>query len=184
LFHEGGFVYFRALEIHNVWTADEARRFLMHVKDEKNAQYAALFALALDSCLRKAELLGLQWQDIDGASLLVERQLLWVNKDEGTGTITLTTSLPKGGHERSKQAEVKMKNRRQYVDHGLMFAQEWEQKSSKNAVLGGPLSRTVIGRQLERLCKASGVKRITPHGSHNTPSLSGCPDTAGTFGMS
>jgi integrase len=31
--------------------------------------YAALFALALDTGLRKGELLGLKWEDLDGSTL-------------------------------------------------------------------------------------------------------------------
>ena len=62
----------------NVWTAEDARKFLTAVKQTQSAQQAALFALALDGGLRNGELLGLQWQDIDftSRSLRVERQLL------------------------------------------------------------------------------------------------------------
>ena len=170
--------------LHNVWTPDEARRFLTAVKQTGNAQYAALFALALDGGLRRAELLGLQWRDIDGKSLLVERQLLGRSKDEVTGASCLNTSLPKSKRARSldlsdetvallrehkrQQAELKLKNRLQYVDYGLVFAQAWEEKHSKRGVLGGSLYNAVISRQLDGGCRVAGVKRITVHGLRHT----------------
>lgn len=164
----------------NVWTAEDARKFLTAVKQTQSAQQAALFALALDGGLRNGELLGLQWQDIDftSRSLRVERQLLkW--SEEG-----LITSLPKGKRARSldlseetvvllrehkrQQAELKMANRPQYVDHGLIFAQAWEHQSSRHSVLGGPLHKVFITRQLEKLCGPAGVKRISAHGLRHT----------------
>jgi integrase len=169
--------------VHNVWNADEAHRFLDAVKKEGNAQYTALFALALDSGLRKGEIRGLQWKDLEGTRLRVDRQVFGQIEDE-VGAFHLDSALPKGKQARStdlseetvvllrehkrQQSEVKLKNRPQYVDHGLMFAQSWEHKSNKNFVLGSPLHRTTIGAELDRLCRASGVKRITVHGLRHT----------------
>src|SRR5688572_15416514 len=143
--------------LHNAWTADEAHRFLVSVKKAGDAQYAALFALALDSGMRKSELLGLHWKDIEVTSLRVERQLLGMLRTKGTGTLRPDTSLPKGKRARSldlsdetvvllrehkrQQAELKLKNRLQYVDHGLIFA----------------LNNGMLRRQLDKLCGASGV---------------------------
>jgi integrase len=170
--------------LNNVWTADEARRFLESLKEDSSTQYLVLFALALETGLRKSELLGLQWKDIDGTSLRVDRQLLGVTEDEATGVFRLVTSPPKGKRSRAldlsdevvtmlrdhkrEQSEVKMKNRRHYVDHGLVFAQAWEHKSGKHSVLGMPLNKTMVGGQLAKLCRLSGVKRITVHGLRHT----------------
>jgi integrase len=173
-----------AKDLLNVWTSDEARRLLSTAKQEGNAQYTALFALALDSGVRKGELLGLRWTDLEGTKLKVERQLLGMKEDEATSSWSLDTSLPKGGKARSldlseetvvllrehkrQQAEVKLRNRLQYADFGLMFAQQWEQHSSKHAVLGWPLCRTTVATQLDRLCVVAKVKRITVHGLRHT----------------
>jgi integrase len=62
--------------LENVWTADEARRFLATVKQHGRTLQTTLFAVALDSGVRKRELLGLQWRDLDGGKLQVERQVL------------------------------------------------------------------------------------------------------------
>lgn len=54
------------------WTPDEARRFL-----ERSADHWLwpLFALALATGMRQGELLGLTWEDVGAATLLVRRQL-------------------------------------------------------------------------------------------------------------
>jgi integrase len=166
-----------------VWTEDEARRFLKTVKEGENRQDAALFALALDGGLRRGELRGLLWKDLNGSSLRVERQLFDA-VETAKGVFALDTTPPKGKCARTidlsdetlsllrehkrQQAELKLKNRLQYVDLGLMFAQGWEEQGSKNARLGLPLSRTWLIHRLRRACKASGVKRISPHGLRHT----------------
>jgi integrase len=168
----------------NVWTADEARKFVASAKKNSSTQYAALFGLALETGLRKSELLGLQWKDIEGASIRVDRQLLGVKVDAETKKSVLVTSPPKGKRSRSldlsedivillrehkrEQAELKLKNRLRYEDHGLVFAQAWEHKSGKHSMLGMPLNKTMLVAQLERLCRESGVKRITVHGLRHT----------------
>src|SRR5262249_21274272 len=61
----------------NCWTAEEAQRFLA-VTPSVGPQMAAFYHLALDTGARKAELCGLQWQDIDldARQLAIVRQLV------------------------------------------------------------------------------------------------------------
>jgi integrase len=56
------------------WTAGELRRFLAHVEHNR---LSALWRLAATTGMRRGELLGLQWIDVDldAAKLSVERQL-------------------------------------------------------------------------------------------------------------
>ena len=58
------------------WTSDEARTFLESVRRDNNALYAA-YVLILVLGLRKGEVLGLSWPDIDldTAELTIGRQL-------------------------------------------------------------------------------------------------------------
>ncbi len=46
----------------DVWTAEEAKRFLLHVSDQK---LYPLYLLALTTGMRLGELLSLKWQNID-----------------------------------------------------------------------------------------------------------------------
>jgi integrase len=163
----------------NVWTAPEANSFLVTVKEDGTAQWIALFALLLDSGARKNELLGLQWRDLDGNKLRIERQLLKCNAD-GTPVF----APPKRGGIRSldlsdetvallrehkkQQSEVKMANRLRYRDHGLMFAQSWENLTSKRTELGAALVPGSVNKKLAQVCKPAHVRVINVHGLRHT----------------
>lgn len=162
----------------NVWTADEARTFLATVRAKGSDQDAALFALGLDSGARIGELLGLQWRDLEGSKMRIERQLA---RGDGKGPKFIA---PKHGGVRSlelseytlallqthkrKQAEVKMANRTAYHDHGLVFAQGWEHVNSRHSKLGDPLHPVVARKRLKTLCVAAKVREIGPHGLRHT----------------
>ena len=64
-----------------VWTVDEQKIFLEHVKSESTFYYV-LFLLALTSGMRKGELLGLKWDDVDTKQgiVSVKRTAVWANK--------------------------------------------------------------------------------------------------------
>jgi integrase len=59
------------------WSADEARAFLVAAR-QAGPQPGAFYSMALESGMRKAELCGLKWVDIDfeGAKVRVMRQLV------------------------------------------------------------------------------------------------------------
>src|SRR5262249_46012437 len=59
------------------WTAEEARAFLVTAR-ATGSQPAAFYTLALETGMRKAELCGLQWSDVDldAAKVQVVRQLV------------------------------------------------------------------------------------------------------------
>jgi integrase len=161
----------------NVWTIEEARQFMTTLKQHSNVQYRALYALALDTGMRKAELLGLKWHDLSGSSLRVERQLLCggvkppvfsLPKTKRTRVIDLSneTLALLSAHKR-QQAELKMANRTRYKDHGLIFAQAWDEGCNR-AALGSPLNLISVWRRLTRLCDAAKVRRINVHGLRHT----------------
>ena len=174
----------------NVWTKEEARQFLTYVKSEKMRKVSSAVRIGSRQRNAKGDFLGLRWKDLDGAKLRVERQLgVLSDKDveilgQDPDASRVHTQLPKGKRARTveilgrtlvllhehkrQQAEDKLKNRLHYTDHGLMFAQGWEHKSNRHAGLGMPLNKLVIRRQLDRLCEAAGVKRITVHGLRHT----------------
>lgn len=60
------------------WSAEEARTFLTSVRDDP--LYPA-FALALTTGLRRGELLGIAWRDldIDGARLHIRQTIVTIN---------------------------------------------------------------------------------------------------------
>jgi integrase len=161
------------------WTADEARTFLKAAQ-AAGPQLAAFFTLAIETGMRKGELCGLKWVDVDldGAKIRVVRQLLSPGPD-------VTFGVPKNGRPRTidlgadtvrllrvhkrAQAELKMRNRAVYHDFDLMFAKEWGDLHNRQDSLGKPLQKNNIGqREFARIVKAAGVRAITFHGLRHT----------------
>jgi integrase len=163
----------------NCWSRDEARRYLDHVRTA-DPQDAALYALALDTGMRKSELCGLAWSsvDLDGATVTVERQLTKPGavptfgppKNGRSRTISITgETVGLLRAHKTRQAETKMKNRQNYTDLGLAFAKRFGDLYQREAKLGHPLQSNNLGeRSFARLCKAADVRRITFHGLRHT----------------
>ena len=164
----------------HVWTAEEAARFLKAAKDA-GPQLSGLFALALDSGMRRGEIGGLQWADVDWAkgTIRVQRSLLSRGREPkyglpktkaGIRVIDLspeTMALLKT--HKQHQAELKMRNRVAYQDHGLVFAKEWDDLHGREDSLGAPLAMHNCGdREMRRISKVAGVRRIKFHGLRHT----------------
>jgi integrase len=117
------------------WEAGEARAFLSAAR-EAGPQPAAFYTLALESGMRKSELCGLKWSDLDASAgrLTIQRQLVTPGPEPVFGPVKNKTprqlelsseTLELLKRHRQHQAEIKLRNRQQYHDHGLMFAKEW-----------------------------------------------------------
>jgi integrase len=130
--------------------------------------------------MRKSELCGLLWSDVDLVSGRVRgRQQLLTGgaaptfvpvkgKQARTVDIASETVELLNAHK-SSQAALKMRNRLHYHDHGLVFAKEWSDVGRKHDVLGDPLQANNLGqREFARLVKAAGVRSIKFHGLRHT----------------
>jgi integrase len=75
-----------------VWTSDEAARFLRHVANER---LSALWVLALHTGMRRGELAGLRWKDVDldDGTLTVAQQRTNANHE-------VVIAAPKGRSQR------------------------------------------------------------------------------------
>ena len=162
----------------NVWEAHEARRFLETAK-AAGPQPAAFYSLALDSGMRKSELCGLKWIDLDAQGRLsVHRQLVTPGskpifgpvKNKSPRVLELAPeTLALLQTHKVHQAEIKLRNRLHYHDHGLMFAKQWDGLQRRHDVLGNPLQAKNLGlREFAKLLTASGVRRIKFHGMRHT----------------
>ena len=162
----------------NVWEAHEAKQFLVTAK-ASGPQQAAFYSLALDTGMRKAELCGLQWPDLNANDrLMVQRQLVKPGAEPMFGPVKNKTprvlelspeTLALLKKHKAHQAEIKLRNRQHYHDHGLIFAKEWNDLQRRHDVLGNPLQVNNIGqREFAKLLKASGVRRIKFHGMRHT----------------
>jgi integrase len=164
----------RQLQKPKAWSQDETRKVL-DAAERTGKQVAAFFALALDSGARKGELLGLRWTDVDlvAHTIRIERQLMEGGSqpvfgptktgNERTVSICDRTVLLLKDHKR-EQAELKLANRLHYADHGLVFAQTFENRGE----LGTPIPLATLARMLEKLIRETRVTRINVHGLRHT----------------
>lgn len=158
-------------------TLEQVQQFLAAVRDDR--LFAAVF-LALGTGLRRGELLGLRWQDLDlDAGVLHVRQTLVRvgNHEGGTGDrkTRLIFQAPKTEQSRrvipipgqiietlrrhkARQAEERLLLGEAYEDQGLVFCQ----------ANGRPIDPRNFTRSFERLLKQAGVPRIRFHDGRHT----------------
>jgi integrase len=136
----------------NALSPEEARRFLATARRDR---LEALYVLAVHCELRRGELLGLRWPDVDldAKTLRVSRQLQRMR--EGGGLVfsepknasRRTVDLPKRAVEalrshRKRQLEEQLRAGSNWQDYGLIFA------SGK----GTPLdAQNIVNRQFKPL---------------------------------
>jgi integrase len=163
----------------HAWTAAEARAFLVVAK-AAGPQCAAFYTLALDSGMRKGELCGLRWADVelDTGKIRITQQLLAPGPEPAFGptktgkarTVSIgaeTVELLRV-HKRH-QSEIKIANRSTYRDVGLVFAKEWVDVRKRSDCLGQPLQANNLGqREYTKLIAAAGVRSIKFHGLRHT----------------
>ncbi|MGB9791494.1 MAG: tyrosine-type recombinase/integrase [Thermacetogeniaceae bacterium] len=155
-------------------TREEISRFLEAIKGDR--LYPA-FCLALKTGLRRGELLGLRWKDIDlGEKKLHVRQILVEARDpngekkvalvfqepktkKSQRTIPLTDDLIKllKAHK-AKQNEEKLILGKDYQDHGLVFCSED----------GRPIWPRNFLRHFAALQKKAGIKHHRLHDLRHT----------------
>jgi integrase len=152
------------------WTVDDARWFLESTWHAGEALYAA-FVLVLVLGLRKGEVLGLAWEqvDLDGAELYVGEQLQRVGRRlirrEILKTETSEAPLPLPDLciaafkiRRKQQNADRARAGDRWVDSGLVFTTRH----------GTPIEPRNFNRSFDRCIAAARVPRITVHGTRKT----------------
>ena len=149
------------------WDIDEVQRFL-HIA--ANDRFGTLWLLALHTGMRRGEVLGLRWQDVDlDQSMLRVRQSLVQSGGvlafqepktaSGRRTIALdAASVAALRQLRAEQMEQRLKRGPEWQDHDLVFATE----------TGAPLHPSNVNRHLVALMAKAGVTRIPFHGLRHT----------------
>ncbi len=149
---------------------DEARAFLEAVR-RSGERFEALYVLAITTGLRRGELLGLRWDDVDlergtlrvGRALVREgsRHTLGETKTKrGRRQINLTPRTVNAlKAHRKKQLEEKMKLAVLYKDHGLIFA----------SGVGTPINpENLVKRSFKPLLEKAGLPEIRFHDLRHT----------------
>ncbi len=137
--------------------------------------YAAFLMLFMMG-LRRGEMLGLRWQDIDlKAGVLHIRQALVRVKHHGTGRTHLVFQEPKTGHSRRtiplpdvcltalrhhkvRQAEEKLALGQGYTEHGMVFCR----------ADGGLIDPRTLNRYFSQALAQAGLPAIRVHDARHT----------------
>jgi len=148
------------------WTAEELRAFLeVHADDRQ----VALWRFAAFTGLRRGELVGLRWRDVD---LETGRAFVVQQRAKGGGTVNTGRLKGKRGRvvtldpktvevlrqHQAAQLEAKDFLGEGYQDHGLVFCHED----------GKPLHPDSVTKRFARLVRDSGLPTITVHGLRHT----------------
>jgi integrase len=150
-----------------VWTAAELRAFLAAVDGDR---LYALWLLAASTGMRRGELLGLQWSDVDleRARIAVRRSLVTVGHEivvsdpktaKGRRSVALDPATVAGLKVwRKYQAAERLAWGPAWIDSGLVFTRED----------GRPLHPREVTRAFSRHVLTAGVPIIRPHDLRHT----------------
>jgi integrase len=151
----------------NIWTPDQLMKFLSHAD---NYRYGIVFYLAAMTGMRKAEICGLQWRDIDfhGKKLTVRQTLVYVagkptlqetKTTRSKRTISLDPiTIEKLERHRRQQLQEKLRLGSAYEDNDFVIARED----------GRPIYYRTMDNQWLKCIEEAGVPRIRFHDLRHT----------------
>jgi integrase len=145
-----------------VWTIEEQKKFLEHVKSESTFYYT-LFLLSLTSGMRKGEILGLQWGDVDTRQgvVSVKRTVVWAQRNlylkdmPKTESSIRTIQLPNQTAKELKKWQLACPTN----SLNLVFP------SPKT---GGILYPNSLDKAFQKAVRGAGVPEISFHGLRHT----------------
>jgi integrase len=151
-----------------IFTEEQARKFIMTARGHP---YEALYYLALTTGMRKGEILGLKWSDVDWekSMLRVERQLQPVSFNGGALAPTKTKSgrrqikLGKGllamlELHRQRQETQKLLAGNRWKENGMIFTTS----------IGTFIDQTKVSREFKRILREADLPDIRFHDLRHT----------------
>lgn len=149
----------------DIYTIEEAARFL-ELLEHEDMQYRVFFTLAIYTGMRRGELLGLEWKDIDFKSDLVNIvRTSQYNSSKGiytdtpktkksTRTLKIPAALTELLHEyRVHQLEQRFQLGTQWIDTDRLFVR-WN---------GEPIHPDMPYKWLHRFCERNALRPVTVH---------------------
>ncbi len=153
-----------------IWTSDEAERFLEKAKAK--TRYYPIFVLGLKTGMRRGELLGVKWEDVDLSQgfITVRRSLYWmppappIFQDPKTAGSRRKIPLDRGTVEmlkahRKHQLEERLAAGPAWEDWGLIFCTEEN---------GRPIYGPNLVKQLKVSAREAKVPAIRFHDLRHT----------------
>lgn len=151
-----------------VWTENQVSEFLIFVSGQRNE---ILYQTALATGMRRGELLGLKWQDVDwlARTVTVRRQAFhpqgggWVMQEPKTERGRRSVQLGAGMVERLREQMAKVELTRKiardrWQEHDLIFP----------STQGTPQGGTSISHEFQALVTRSGLPRLRFHDLRHT----------------
>ncbi|MCD8508941.1 MAG: site-specific integrase [Bacillus sp. (in: Bacteria)] len=114
------------------WTKEEVKKFFSQLEKIDHRQHA-LFVLAIYCGMRRGELLGLKWSDMDFENNRIGiRQILafkskikdGAKTNAGNRSIKMSPFVASELEKHKEQQEEEKRKAREYFDNGLVFCQE------------------------------------------------------------
>jgi integrase len=152
---------------HQIWTPEEQHRFLTAAANE---HHHPIWHVLVTTGLRRGELLGLRWVDLDLGSqcLRVEPQVVMV------GTRVEITSVKTEKSRRRLElppslVSMLLAHRERQLNRIERAGQLWEDHDLVFCTgLGRPLAPRNVARAFKALCQRAGVPEITLHEGRHT----------------
>lgn len=151
---------------------EQARTFLLAAMSEEDIRCRAFLVLALYSGLRRGELCGLEWPDIDEPRGLIH-VLRASQFQEGVGIVTVPTKN-RSSRRAVKVAPVVFETLNEYRLwwnlEKLKCGDQWrgQQQRLFTQRNGAPINPDTMNLWLDRFTKKHDLPRITPHGLRHT----------------
>lgn len=149
-----------------VWTAEEARTFLESAADDR---LVGMYDLALNTGLRRGELVGLRWADVD-----LERSVLSVRRATATVGYATVDDTPKSHKARTIDLDegtvtALKAHRKRQLEERLAWAEAWHDTGLVfTREDGSALHPQTALWHLRKLSKAAGVPEIRLHDLRHT----------------
>jgi integrase len=151
----------------SVWTAEQARRFIEHAKDDR---LYALWFLLLTTGLRRGEVAALRWSDID-----LNERTLSVQRTRVTVDYTVVENEPKTPQSRRRIAldvdtvEALRAHRRQQSSDRKRLGDDWQQTGYVfTDEIGEPMHPQAITDRFQKLASEAGVPVMRLHDLRHT----------------
>lgn len=149
------------------WTREEAKEFLEKVKQYR---YYSLCLLALTTGMRRGELLGLRWADVD-----IDRQQVTIRQtrigDENGGRYEKTKTKA-GERTIDISAAVAAQLRKHKAEQSAEFLKSTSPKADEGLVFTSkrckPYAPNSLSLSFDRVVELTGMRRITFHGMRHT----------------
>jgi integrase len=152
-----------------VWDAATLRAFLAYVRDDR---HYALWLLAATTGMRRGELAGLRWRDVDldRAYLAVTQSVVLVGAEVKISTPKTTKSRRAIALDEATVEALRAHRQRQIETRLSVEAEEFDFASDIvfPGMDGGPIRPEIIGDAFRRLTKEAGLPVIRLHDLRHT----------------